>query len=96
MGRIWEHIRTAVSEDRFIVAWHADERCEERGVSEWQLVEGIENAELIKERSASRPNPAVSVRQVLIDGTTVEVIWAWLPESRRAKLVTVFFRDQLG
>jgi hypothetical protein len=93
MGRIWEQIRSAVGEDRFIVSWHADERCEERGVTEWQLVAGIDNAELVNERPASRPNPSVIVRQELVDGATVEVIWAWLPESRRAKLVTVFFRD---
>ena len=29
----------------------------------------------------------------LIDGTEVEVIWSWLSQSRRAILVTVYFRD---
>lgn len=93
MGRLWEQILPAVMEDRFLVSLHADERCEERGVTEWRLVAGIERAELVSERPASRPNPSVIVRQELADGTTVEVIWAWLPETRRAKLVTVYFRD---
>ncbi len=93
MGRIWEQIRTAVREDRFLVSWHDDERCEERGVTDWQLVAGIDDAKLVNERPGSRPNPSVIVRQELMDGGEVEVIWAWLRESRRAKLVTVYFRD---
>jgi hypothetical protein len=32
MGRLFEQIKRAVVQDRFLVAWHADERCEERGV----------------------------------------------------------------
>ena len=32
MGKLIEQIRSAVANDRFFVAWHADERCEERGI----------------------------------------------------------------
>ena len=93
MGRIFESIRAAVAEEKYVVSWHADERCDERGVTDWQLIAGFETAVLVKERPASRPNPSVVVRQVLADGREVEVIWAWLPQSRRAKLVTVYFPD---
>jgi hypothetical protein len=91
LGRLLKRIRQAVVEDRFVVSWHADERCEERGVSVWQLAAGIEEAELVRERPSSHPNPSVVLRQILADGSDVEVIWSWLAESARAKLVTVYF-----
>jgi hypothetical protein len=93
MGKLHEQIREAVKEDRFIVGWHADERCEEREVTDWQIVAGLEDAVLVRERPRSKPNPSIVVRQELADGTAVEVIWSWLSESRRAKLVTVYFRE---
>jgi hypothetical protein len=92
-GALYDKIRAAVRDDRYVVGWHADERCEERGVATWQLVAGLPDAELLRERPRSEPNPSVVVRQTLADGTQVEVVWSWLSRSRRAKLVTVFFRD---
>jgi hypothetical protein len=92
-GALFDRIRAAVRDDRYVVAWHADERCDERAVATWQLVAGLPDAELVRERPRSKPNPSVVVRQTLADGTQVEVIWSWLPHSRRAKLVTVFFQD---
>lgn len=77
--------------EEYVVGWHADERCEERGVTVWQVVSGLEGAELIRERPQSKPNPSVIVRQPLSDGSEVEVVWSWMPDCRRAKLVTVFF-----
>ena len=93
MGRLHEKIVGAVKNDRFIVSWHADERCEERGITAWQLVAGIHDARLIRERPRSKPHPSVILNQELVDGTEVELIWAWLEETGRAKLVTVYFRD---
>ncbi len=93
MGTLFDRIRDGVEKGRFVVSWHADERCEERGVASWQLALGLSQAELLRERSTSRPNPSIVVRQMLADGTDVVVVWAWLSETGRAKLVTVFFRD---
>jgi hypothetical protein len=93
MGRLFDSIRAAVSDDRFLVSWHGDERCEEREVAVWQLVAGLSEARLERERPASKPHPSIVVRQELADGTEVEVVWAWMPESRRAMLVTVYFPD---
>lgn len=93
MAALFDKIRKAVADDRFVVGWHADDRFEERGVSDWQVVAGLDDAELIRERPRSKPNPSVVVRQLLVDGTEIEVIWSWLAESRRAKLVTVYFLD---
>jgi hypothetical protein len=93
MGKLFDRIRSAVRDDRFLVSWHADERAEERGVAVWQLVAGLEAARLERERPASKPHPTIVVRQQLPDGTEVEVIWAWLPPSRRAMLVTVYFPE---
>jgi len=91
MGELLEKIRAAVRAGRFIVSWHADERCEERQVAVWQLVAGLENARLERERPHSDPHPSVVVREDLVDGAEVETVWAWLPESGRALLVTVYF-----
>jgi hypothetical protein len=93
MGRIFDAIQKAVREDRFLVSLHADERCEEREVATWQLVAGLETADLLEERPRSEPHASVVVRQELIDGSEVEVVWAWMPESERAILVTVYFPD---
>ena len=93
MGELFDRIRAAVREERFLVSWHADDRCEERQVAAWQLVAGLEDAQLQRERPASKPHPSIVVRQELADGTEVEVIWAWMPESRRAMLVTVYFPE---
>ena len=54
------------------------------------LVAGLEGARLKRERPASKPHPSIVVREELADGTEVEAVWAWLPESRRAMLVTVY------
>jgi hypothetical protein len=91
MGKLFDEIRAAVREDRWLVSWHADERCEERGVTVWQLVAELDRAKLVEERPDTRPHPSVMVREVLPNGEEVEVIWSWLPQSRRAKLVTVYF-----
>jgi hypothetical protein len=93
VGKLLDNIVAAVRADRFFVSWHADEQCEERGVTAWQLVSEIEDAKLVRERPRSKPNPSVVLHQELADGTDVEAVWAWLAETRRAKLVTVFFRD---
>ncbi len=53
-------------------------------------VAGLEEAELVRERPRSKPNPSVVVRQIDEDGNEVEVIWSWLGETRQAKLVTVY------
>jgi hypothetical protein len=68
MGKLFDQICLAVEEDRFFVAWHADERCEERGITAWQLVAGLIDAELVRERPRSKPNPSIVVRQLLEDG----------------------------
>lgn len=91
MSRLFRRICEAVRDDRFVVSWHADQRCEERGVAVWQLIVGLDDAELVRERPSSKPHPSVVVREDLADGTEVESIWAWMEESNRAKLVTVYF-----
>ncbi len=90
MGRLFDRITEAIRNDRVIVSWHADERCEERMATAWQLVLGFEDARLIRERPRSKPNPSVVVRQLLPDGSEVEAIWSWLEVSGAAKLVTFY------
>lgn len=92
MGEIFNRILASVKEDRFLVSWHADERCEQRQVAVWQVVARLEDARVQQERPASEPHPSIVVRQTLVDGAEVEVVWPWMPESDRAMLVTVYFR----
>ena len=94
MGKLFEQICSAVANDRYFVAWHADERCEERGITAWQLVAGLGGVELVRERPRSKPNPSVVVRQILEDGIEVEVNWSFLGEMRQAKLVTVYLVEE--
>jgi hypothetical protein len=60
-------------------------------VAVWQPVAGLDDAELVRERPRSKPHPSVIVREELADGSEVEAIWAWMQDSNRAKLVTVYF-----
>lgn len=91
MGALFRKIQAAIANDRYLVSWHADERCEERGITEWQIIAGFADADLLRERPRSKPNPSVVVRQELADGSNVEAIWAYLAESGRAMLVSVYF-----
>jgi hypothetical protein len=57
MGRLFGQIRRAIEGDRFLISFHADERCEEREISPWQLAAGIGDATLIRERPAKLAKP---------------------------------------
>lgn len=61
---------------------------------EWQAVTGLEDGDLLVERSEATPNPAVEVRESLPDGTEFKAVWSLLRQSVVAKLVTVHFFDQ--
>ena len=94
MGALFDTIRQLVSEEKYVIGQHAAERLEERGIMEWQAVAGLEDGELIAERSDASPNPAVEVRESLPDGTEFKAVWSLLRQSGVAKLVTVHFFDQ--
>jgi hypothetical protein len=94
VGQLFETIRQAVLEDRYLVGLHAAERLEERGIMEWQVVAGVELAQLLAEKPNSKPNPTIELQQELADGTAVKVVWSWLRQTNVAKLVTVHFFDQ--
>jgi hypothetical protein len=91
---LFRQIRSHVASGRYVVGQHAVERLEERGILEWQVVDGIEAASLIAERPNSQPNPTIEVRQTLADGTPLKAVWALLIASNVAKLVTVHFFDR--
>jgi hypothetical protein len=91
MGVLFQTIRRLVMSGRYVVGEHAILRLEERFILEWQVVDGVERAQLIAEDSAAKPNPTVEVRQTLADGTQVKVVWSHLISDDIAKLVTVHF-----
>lgn len=94
MGRLFETIRTLVASGRYLVGEHATERLDERGILEWQVVDGIERGTLIAERPDAAPNPAIEVRQSLADGTEIKAVWSHVISVDVAKLVTVHFLDE--
>lgn len=94
MGQLFETIRAAVTQGRYVIGQHATERLDERGVLEWQIVDGIETGTLLAERPDDVPNPAVEVRQSLADGTEVKAVWSYIVSAGVAKLVTVHFFDE--
>ncbi len=95
MGKLFDTIRRLVAEEKYVVGEHAIERLEERGILEWQAVVGLEDGELIVERSLDKPNPAVEVKERLPDGTKFKAVWSYLGRSGVAKLVTVHFFDEV-
>lgn len=94
MGELFSRIRTAVAEGRYLVGEHAGERLDERGIPDWEVVVGVREGRVIRERPDDRPNASVEVEQLLPDGTSVLVVWSWLPRQRAAKLVTVHYFDR--
>jgi hypothetical protein len=91
MGQLYDTIRQLVAEEKYVVGLHAAQRLEERGIMEWQVVAGLDDAELITERLDATPNPAIEVRESLPDGTEFKAVWSLLRTSGVAKLVTVHF-----
>ena len=87
-------VRSLVASGRYVVGQHAAERLDERGILEWQIVDGVEHGDLLIERPNAQPNPTVEVRQTLVDGTEVKVVWAHLVSVDFAKLVTVHYFDE--
>jgi len=69
LGQLFDTIRQLLAEEKYVVARHASERLEERGIMERQVVAGLEQGELIAEWPDVTPNPAVEVRESLLEGT---------------------------
>jgi hypothetical protein len=93
VGQLFENIRSLIAEGRYVVGEHAAERLDERGILEWQVVDGMDDGDLLLERPNASPNPAVEVEVTLADGTQVKAIWSLLASADLAKLVTVHFFD---
>ncbi len=91
MATLFDEIRDAVDDERFIVGNHADERLRQRRIELWQVLAELDEAILVEERPLDAPNPSIVLEQSLPDGTEIRVVWAWIARSRLAKLVTVHF-----
>jgi hypothetical protein len=94
MAGLNENIRAAVAADRYVFSAHADQRLRERRIMAWQIVAGVQHARLLQEKPLEKPNPTVELEQLLVDGTAVKVVWAWMETESAAKLVTVHFFDR--
>jgi hypothetical protein len=67
---------------------------EERGIMEWQIVDGFNGCVLLLERPKDEPFPSIEVEELLPDGTEVKAVWSLLPSCKVAKLVTVHYFDE--
>lgn len=67
MGDLFERIRSAVREERYLFSDHADNMPREGSIVHWQVVDGLERGRLLVERPTARPNPVIEVEQVLAD-----------------------------
>ncbi len=94
MAALFDRIRQLVELNHYLIGQHASERLEERGIMEWQAVDGVRNAALLVERKSATPNPVVEVVETLPDGTDFKAVWSLLKSSGVAKLVTVHFFDE--
>jgi hypothetical protein len=94
VGRLFETIRRLVAAGRYVVGHHAAERLDERGILEWQIVDGVDAGSLMAERPDAVPSPAVEIRETLADGTDVKVVRSHLVSVDVAKPVTVYFFDE--
>jgi hypothetical protein len=94
MGKLFDQIRKAVREEKFIVSNHADDRLRERSIELWQILAGLDGANLLSERPGDKPHPSVEVLLNLADGTPVKVVWSWVDFNGVAILVTVHFIDR--
>jgi hypothetical protein len=92
--QLFQKLKTLVFEERYVIGQHASERLEERGIMEWQVVVGLANGVLLKERLDAHPNPIIEVSEILEDGTRVKTVWSYLRDSGFAKLVTVHYFDE--
>ena len=93
MGQLLEAIQQLVAAERYVVGQHAVERLEERGILEWQVVASLAQGRLIAECPDAEPNSTVEVKEILPNGIEFKAVWAYLPQSDIAKLVTVHFFD---
>jgi hypothetical protein len=94
MSRLLDKIRSAVATGRYVVSNHADDLLRERKIMLWQVIDGLDGANLLKERPKARPLPIVEVEQRLADGISVKGVWAWAETKTAAKIVTVHFLDR--
>lgn len=86
MGKLHQTIRQLVRNEHYVIGQHAAERLEERGIMDWQVVAGLEDEQLLAERPADLPNPAIEVCELLPDGTEFKAVWSHLRVSNVANL----------
>ena len=94
LGALVDNIRDAVRGERYVFGAHADERLRERRILGWQVLAGLDGAQVVCERPDGQPNPVVEFEELLPDGTPFKAVWAWISSDRTAKLVTVHFYDR--
>lgn len=93
MTTLESDIRRSIREQTWFASNHADEQLAERKIEAWQVAAMSETGTTVAVVSSARPNAKIDVVGTLPDGATIRAVWAWLPVSRRAMLITAYFTD---
>ena len=90
MTRLAQTILRHVAAGRYELSAHAQNRLDERGIAEWQVIAASQAGRVVAERPGNRPNPVVEIVIDLADGSPCKAVWALRPGGT-ALLVTVHF-----
>ena len=73
MPELFQIIQGLVANGQYVIGQHASDRMEERGIIEWQVVDGFSDCVLLLERQQDKPFPSIEVEELL-------------PEARKLRL----------
>lgn len=94
MGKLAVEILAAIRDEHYVFSVHAAQRLRQRRIKDWQVIAGLNEATLIREKPNGLPNPTVEFDQMLPDGVEIKSVWSWIAARSVAKLVTVHFYDR--
>ncbi len=93
MTALANSIVSLVQGGHFLIGAHAVKRLEQRGILEWQVVAAMDHPTFLTDRPDGVPHPVAEFKLLLPDGIEIKAVWALLPISQQAKLVTVHFLE---
>ncbi len=86
-------IADAIRGGRARSSFHADERFEERGLSEREVYRSAIHGEIIEDYPSMSPHPACLVFGLTPNGEPMHSVWGYDEDKRAAILVTAYRPD---
>ena len=91
MNTLPQNIKDAIDREDYLLTEHAAGQLDKRNIPDWQVIAGMEDAVVLRERPNDSPFPVVEFEQALPDGTPVKTVWSWMAALEVANLVTVHY-----